>query len=48
MWTNLIIAILTSKPVKRFVAKSLEAAVKSTDTRFDDTLVAPIIKILRS
>jgi hypothetical protein len=48
MWTNLILAILTSKPVKRLAAKVIEGGVKSTKTKFDDTLAEPVLKYLRS
>ena len=48
MWANIILAILTSKPVKLIAAKIIEAGVKSTKTKFDDKMAEPALKYLRS
>lgn len=48
MWVNVILAILTSKPVRLIAAKIVEAGVKSTKTKLDDKIADPVIKYLRS
>ena len=47
MWTNLILAVLTSRPVRLLAAKVIEGGVRSTKTTLDDKLAKPVLDYLR-